>query len=256
MSHVTDWKISWPHNRTRKKTFFRSRPNIWQQGPAFYDVYASSRNSSNACLTMHTSYPSLNSVVHVMRSIRCLCVCVSILRCVLWVFTFNFLSLIHIADATKPSNFVGSSAWAESATVSNSVANWVNIYVRGGGGKREVLLFYYISRETYRTRLRNVYWSRASVCLCVCVSVCLSLGAFPNYCTDPDVTWRKSRGCPLVVHYWADLQPMHGFRYYDNRAPSAKSEPVLLLALRLVVLLFRLFDTRACLLYTSPSPRD
>jgi len=23
----------------------------------------------------------------------------------------------------------------------------------------------------------------------VCVSVCLSLAAFPHYCTDPDVTW-------------------------------------------------------------------
>jgi len=23
-------------------------------------------------------------------------------------------------------------------------------------------------------------------------------------------------GCPLVVHYWADLQPVHGFRCYDN----------------------------------------
>jgi len=25
--------------------------------------------------------------------------------------------------------------------------------------------------------------------LSVCVSVCLSLAAFPHYCTDPDVTW-------------------------------------------------------------------
>jgi len=25
--------------------------------------------------------------------------------------------------------------------------------------------------------------------LCVCVSVCLSLAAFPHYCMDPDVTW-------------------------------------------------------------------
>jgi len=25
--------------------------------------------------------------------------------------------------------------------------------------------------------------------LCVCLSVCLSLGAFLHYCTDPDVTW-------------------------------------------------------------------
>jgi len=24
------------------------------------------------------------------------------------------------------------------------------------------------------------------------------------------------RGCPLVVHCWADLQSVHGFRCYDN----------------------------------------
>jgi len=50
----------------------------------------------------------------------------------------------------------------------------------------------------------------------VCVSVCLSLAAFPHYCTDPDITWRNGRGCPLVVHYWADLQSVHGFRCCDN----------------------------------------
>jgi len=38
------------------------------------------------------------------------------------------------------------------------------------------------------------------------LSVCLSAAACPHYCTDPDVTWGSSRGCPLVVHYWADLQ--------------------------------------------------
>ena len=25
-------------------------------------------------------------------------------------------------------------------------------------------------------------------------------------------------GCPLVVHYWTDLQSMHRFRCYDNIA--------------------------------------
>jgi len=43
------------------------------------------------------------------------------------------------------------------------------------------------------------------VCVCVCVSVCLSAAVRPHYCTDPDVTWGRGRGCPLVVHYWADL---------------------------------------------------
>ena len=52
--------------------------------------------------------------------------------------------------------------------------------------------------------------------LCVCVSVCLSADVRPHYCTDPDVTWRCGRGCPLVVHYWADLQSGHGLRCYGN----------------------------------------
>jgi len=46
--------------------------------------------------------------------------------------------------------------------------------------------------------------------------VCLSLAAFSHYCTDADVTWGNGRGCPLVVHDWADLQSVHGFRCYDN----------------------------------------
>jgi len=53
----------------------------------------------------------------------------------------------------------------------------------------------YISRQAWSRR--NVYWSRASVCL----SVCLSLAAFPHYCKDPDVTWENGRGCSLFVHY-------------------------------------------------------
>jgi len=44
----------------------------------------------------------------------------------------------------------------------------------------------------------------------------LSLAAFPHYCTDPDVTWGNDREYPLVVHYWADLQSVHSFRFYDN----------------------------------------
>jgi len=43
----------------------------------------------------------------------------------------------------------------------------------------------------------------------LCVS--LSLAAFPHYCTDLDVTWGNGRGCPVVVHYWADMQSVHGF---------------------------------------------
>jgi len=50
----------------------------------------------------------------------------------------------------------------------------------------------------------------------VCVSVCLSAAACPHYCTDPDVTWGSCRGCPVVVHYRADLQSVRGMRCYGN----------------------------------------
>ena len=52
----------------------------------------------------------------------------------------------------------------------------------------------------------------------MCACVCLSLAAFLHYCTDPDVrlTLQKDRGCPLVVYYWADLQPVRGFRRHGN----------------------------------------
>ena len=73
------------------------------------------------------------------------------------------------------------------------------------------------------------------MCLSVCLSVCLSLAAFRHYCTDPDVAWGNGRGFRLVVQYWADLQSVHGFCYYDNIAPNAKCQRVLVLALCLVV---------------------
>jgi len=46
--------------------------------------------------------------------------------------------------------------------------------------------------------------------------VCLSAAACRHYCTDPDVTWGSGRGCLLVVHFWADLQSVHGLRCYGN----------------------------------------
>jgi len=69
----------------------------------------------------------------------------------------------------------------------------------------------------------------------VSVCVCLSLDTFPHYCTDPDISWGNGREFPLVVHYWADLQPVDGFHCYDNIAPNAKCQQVLVLALCLVL---------------------
>jgi len=66
----------------------------------------------------------------------------------------------------------------------------------------------------------------------VCVSV---PRLFSHYCMDPDVTWGNGRECPLVVHYWSDLQSVHWFHCYDNRAPNTKCQRVLVLALCLVI---------------------
>jgi len=52
--------------------------------------------------------------------------------------------------------------------------------------------------------------------LCVCLCVCLSAAVRPHCCTNPDVIWGRGRDCPLVVHYWADLQLGHGLRCYGN----------------------------------------
>jgi len=57
--------------------------------------------------------------------------------------------------------------------------------------------------------------TRVCVSLLVCLCVCLRPYAH-TYCTDPDVTWGVVEAAPLVVHYWADLQSVHGLRCYGN----------------------------------------
>jgi len=61
-------------------------------------------------------------------------------------------------------------------------------------------------------RRRKMYCGHPRLCVCVCLSAAVR----PHYCTDPDVTWGRGRGCPLVVHCWADLQSGHGLRCYGN----------------------------------------
>jgi len=67
----------------------------------------------------------------------------------------------------------------------------------------------------------------------VCVYVCLPVSR-PTLLHGPGCKWGNGRGCPLVVHPWADLQSVHGFRCYDTIAPNAKCQRVLVLALCLV----------------------
>ena len=62
-------------------------------------------------------------------------------------------------------------------------------------------------------RRRKMYCGHARLCVCLSVR-----GRTPTllYCTNRDVTWGRGRGCPLVVHYWEDLQSGHGLRCYGN----------------------------------------
>jgi len=87
---------------------------------------------------------------------------------------------------------------------------------------------YYISREAYSRD--EMYIGHRRLC------ACLSLAAFPHYCTDRNVRWRNGRGYPLVVHYWAGLQSVHGFRCYDRIALNAKCQRVHVLAQCLVII--------------------
>jgi len=94
--------------------------------------------------------------------------------------------------------------------------------------------FYDIITFHVSRRRREMQWSRASVC--VCLSVWMSAAACPHCSTDPDVAW-SGRGCPLVVHGWADLQSVNWLRFYGNISRTRNvSEYMLLLALCLVIL--------------------
>jgi len=83
---------------------------------------------------------------------------------------------------------------------------------------------------TFRVRRSRgkMYSDHARLCLCV------SLAVFPHYRMDPHVTWENGKRCPLFMHYWADLQLVHGFHCYDNIMPNAKCQRLLVHALCIV----------------------
>jgi len=78
----------------------------------------------------------------------------------------------------------------------------------------------YISRECRR---REMYSGHGRLCVC----------PLSNSKTSAR-TRMNGRGCPLVVHYWADLQSVHDFGCCNNIAPNAKYQLVFVLALCLV----------------------
>ena len=73
--------------------------------------------------------------------------------------------------------------------------------------------------------------------LCVCLSVYPSVrGRMPILLHGPGCNLAIGRECPLVVHYWADLQSVHALRCCGNITRTRNvSEYMLVLALCLVI---------------------
>ena len=88
-----------------------------------------------------------------------------------------------------------------------------------------------------RRRRREMY--RGHPRLCVCVSV---RGRMPAVLHGPGCNLGSRRGCPLVVHCWADLQSGHGLCCYGNVTRTRNvSEYMPVLALCPVYLVFAAF---------------
>jgi len=62
------------------------------------------------------------------------------------------------------------------------------------------------------------------VVTCVCVSVC---GRMPTLLHGPRRKLGSGRGCRIVVHYWADLELVHGFCCYGNTRNAWQSPAVI-----------------------------
>ena len=82
-----------------------------------------------------------------------------------------------------------------------------------------VLLCNFVITFRVSHRRREMYCGHARLCVCLSTAACL------HYCTDADVTWRISRGCHLVVHYWTDLQSVQvALLCQHNANPRYKCE--------------------------------
>ena len=88
---------------------------------------------------------------------------------------------------------------------------------------------------------------RLCVYLYVCLSVYLTVPRrIPALLHGPGCNLGNIRGCPSVVHCWAALQSVHWSRCYDNIAPNAKCQRVLVLPLCLVEIIGDVHTTRTC----------
>ena len=91
------------------------------------------------------------------------------------------------------------------------------LYIATAAPKRQPINFTNIFFITFRVsrRRREMYIGHARLCVCVCASVPRRI---PTILHRSRCNLGNRRECPLVVHYWADLQSVHGFRCYDNTA--------------------------------------
>jgi len=69
-----------------------------------------------------------------------------------------------------------------------------------------VVITFHLSRRRHKMYIGHT-------CLSVCVSMARRI---PTLLHGPGCNSWNGRGCPLVVHYWVDLQLVHGFRWRDN----------------------------------------
>jgi len=90
-----------------------------------------------------------------------------------------------------------------------------------------------VSSVTFRVRRSRSEMYSGHGCLCaLCLCVCLSVPRhIPTLLHKPRCKLGNGREYPAVVHYWADLQSVHGFRWHDTIAPNAKCQRLLVLAL-------------------------
>jgi len=112
-----------------------------------------------------------------------------------------------------------------------NLSNFRSFYSRSGKSykrtpEKERTFTFRVSR-----RRREMYSGHGRLCL---YHVCLSLVAFPHYCTDPDVTWGNDIGVP------SNCALLGGFAIcawgLADISPNAKCQRVLLFALCLVFL--------------------
>jgi len=89
--------------------------------------------------------------------------------------------------------------------------------------------------------LRNVLWSRASVCLYV-------RGHMPTLLHGPGCNMGNGRECLLAVHYWMALLSVHGLCCYGNITRTRNvSLYTLVLALCLAIRFSRKFSMKTSL---------